>query len=65
MRLGELFIKLNGARRLSLSDNEPSMCSRDFWGKYRTAPEWECEVERIDLIPHGDVVTVLITLKKG
>lgn len=65
MRLGELVTKLNGARRLSLSDNEPSLTSREFWGRYRTEPEWMCEVDRIDLIPHGDVVTVLITLKKG
>ena len=65
MKLCELVIKLNGARRLSLSDNEPSLSSREFWGKYRTAPEWEQEVDRIDLIPHSDKVIVLITLKKG
>ena len=64
MKLYELVCRMNGPRRLSLTESEPAMCARDFHFKYRFTPEWEKEVIRFDLIPHGDVVTVLIMLKE-
>ena len=64
MKLSELVIHMNGPRLLSLSEIEPAICPRDFHFKYRFAPEWEKEVVRFDLIPHGDKVTVLIMLKE-
>ena len=64
MTLHDFCIKVNGARLLSLSETEPPLVPHDFYVRYRRRAEWKTEIERIDLIPHGDIVILLITLKR-
>ena len=69
MTVGEFFVHTKGARRFSFSENDPSMCGQDFWHKYRGKPEWNAEIDTVDLIPKrdlgtGDIVICLIHLKK-
>ena len=62
MTVSEFYAKTSGARLLSLSENEPALCPRDFWQKYRFRPEWNAEIENVHFIPHRNYVDHVICL---
>lgn len=72
MKVYEFFNITKGSRHLRFSDEEKSMCGRDFWGKYRNTGKWQAEIEEVRLIAKRaetdgmffDGVECVITLKK-
>lgn len=50
MKVKEFFTSTQGSRHLCFSEEETSLCGRDFWGRYRNAPEWEAEIDHVRLV---------------
>ena len=73
MKVKEFFAVTQGSRQLCFSEEEKPLCGRDFWGRYRMAPEWDAEIDHVRMIakrvetdgmPYDGVVCI-IRLKEG
>jgi hypothetical protein len=69
MKLHEFYEATIGTDRLlSISEMEEPASGHDFWAKYSGKPEWQSEIQSINIIPIRrdnwcDTVICLITLK--